>query len=54
VGPKGAPGDEDSDVETLVHSIQVGAPGGQIRQGSPKRQNGGSRASRGLTAGRGA
>jgi hypothetical protein len=38
----GAPGDEDSDVESLAHNIQIGAPRCQIRQGSPKRQIGGS------------
>jgi len=32
----------DSDVESLAHNIQIGAPRCQIRQGSPKRQNGGS------------
>ena len=39
---RGAPGDKDSDVESLAHNIQIGAPRCQIRQGSPKRQNGGS------------
>ena len=38
----GAPGDEDSDVESLAHDIQISAPRCQIRQGSPKRQIGGS------------
>jgi len=38
----GAPGDEDSDIESLAHNIQIGAPRCQIRQGSPKRQIGGS------------
>src|SRR5215831_10881774 len=37
----GAPGDEDSDVESLAHNIQIDAPRCQIRQGSPKRQIGG-------------
>src|SRR5262249_60688473 len=31
----GAPGDEDSDIESLAHNIQIGAPRCQIRQGSP-------------------
>jgi hypothetical protein len=34
----GAPGNEDSDVESLAHNIQIGAPRYQIRRGSPKRQ----------------